>query len=241
MATEAKILSYLDGLMNWVLDSEVIVMLISMPRLERSLLAARQYIRFMATGKKVWEHWSWSAEQEAAWYKSAEYKQASNLIDDINRTFQASNTGYKLRINKTLRNEQEQLNAWLSSKDILRLGGELKNKIAKELDGAGYADTPGQAEAEKFRAYLAKVSLSEKIMLAPPGLSDHGHGGAYDFVVLEKTTDKMMASTGKSWVSTWDGPHGWTGKLKTAIEASGQGHFKGPLATPYEPWHYEYS
>ncbi|WP_406693803.1 hypothetical protein V5E97_22470 [Singulisphaera sp. Ch08] len=36
----------------------------------------------------------------------------------------------------------------------------------------------------------------------------------------------------------WDDA-GWTTKLQEAVQEAG-GNFVGPLATPYEPWHYIY-
>jgi len=241
MASDAKMLQYLDALENWVLESESIVALIGIPRLERKLLAARQYIRFTdVRKKKIWESWAWSDAEIEAWYKSDGYKKASQLIDAIKSKFKASNSGYKLRVSKKVRTLEKQIHYWNISDQVLSLGMELKNKISKEIDKPGYAEIAGKEEAEKLRKFLANVSLKSKLMLAVPGLSDHGHGNAYDFVVTE-TGGKTMAAASGAWVSTWDGPHGWTKKLKDAIEAAGDGHFDGPLSSPYEPWHYEYA
>lgn len=241
MASNSKILQYIDALEIWVLDSECISTMINIPRLERKLLAARQYVRFTDVKKqKIWENWAWSKEEIEAWYKSDAYKQASGLIDDIKSKFRATNSGYKLRVSKKVRSLERQLKYWHDSSQVLTLGMELKDKVSREIDKPGYAEVAGKEDAEKFRKYLAGVSLSSKLMIAVPGLSDHGHGNAYDFVV-EETGGKTMAAASGAWISTWDGPHGWTKKLKDAIEAAGKGHFDGPLSSPYEPWHYEYS
>lgn len=241
MASNAKILQYLDELENWVLDSECIVALISVPRLERKLLAARQYIRFTdVQKKKIWESWAWSDAEIEQWYKSDAFKRASGLIDAVKAKFKSANKGYKLRVSKKVRTVERQIHYWNISDQVLRLGMELKEKVSKEIDKSGYAETAGQADAEKLRKYLANVSVSEKLLLAVPGLSDHGHGNAYDFVVEETSSGKTMAGASGAWISTWDGPHGWTQKLKDAVLAAGEGNFKGPLASPYEPWHYEY-
>ncbi|MFO0946285.1 MAG: hypothetical protein U1D30_10110 [Planctomycetota bacterium] len=241
MASDAKILQYLDELENWVLDSECIVALIGIARLERKLLAARQYVRYTdVSKKKIWENWAWSDSQIEEWYKSDAYKKASKLIDNIKAKFNATNTGYKLLVSKKVRTLEEQLYLWRISDQVLSLGIELKEKVSKEIDKSGYSETAGKDDAEKFRKFLAKVSLKSKLMLAAPGLSDHGHGNAYDFVIEDKS-GKRMASASGAWISTWDGPHGWTQKLKDAVNAAGEGRFKGPLASPYEPWHYEYN
>jgi hypothetical protein len=241
MASNEKILQYIDELENWVLDSESIVALIGIPRLERKLLAVRQYIRYTdVQKKKIWESWAWSDAQIEAWYKSDGYKQASRLIDAVKAKFKANNTGYRLRVSKKVRTLEKQIHYWNISDQVLSLGMELKDKVSKEIDKTGYNAVAGKEDAERLRKYLAGVTLKSKLMLAVPGLSDHGHGNAFDFVV-EDTSGKTMAGASGAWVSTWDGPHGWTKKLKDAIAAAGENHFDGPLASPYEPWHYEYA
>jgi hypothetical protein len=78
------------------------------------------------------------------------------------------------------------------------------------------------------------------VTLAAPGLSDHGHANAFDFVVLEDG-GKEMAMASSAWVTTWEGPHDWTTKLKAAVDSAGEGRFDGPLKSPKEPWHYGYA
>lgn len=240
MASDAKILQYIDELENWVLDSECIIALINIPRLDRKLLAVRQYIRYTdVKKKKIWESWAWSDSEIEEWYKSDAYKKASKLIDAIKSKFNASNSGYRLKVSKKVRTLEQQIYLWNISDQVLSLGMDLKTKVSKEIDKSGYSATAGRDDAEKLRKYLAQVQLKSKLMLAVPGLSDHGHGNAYDFVI-EDTSGKRMAGAAGSWISTWDWPNGWTKKLKDAVDAAGDGRFKGPLKSPYEPWHYEY-
>ncbi len=240
MASEAKILAYIDALETWVLDSEVICALIQIPLLERKLLATRGYIRFMdVKHMKVWEHWAWSASEIKDWYASDAYKTASRIIDDINRTFKKVNDGYHLYVVKQVRSVEKQIKKWHESDQVLRLGQALRMKVSNHLDSGGYSNTPNQAETQRFRAFLAQTSVSESLLVATPGLSDHGHGNAFDMAVYDKHS-KKMAGTSHAWVSTWDGPHGWNAKLQSAVQKSGEGRFTGPLKVPYEPWHYEY-
>jgi hypothetical protein len=65
----------------------------------------------------------------------------------------------------------------------------------------------------------------------------HGQSRAIDFQIMKD--GKIVAATEVGAVaSQWDAP-GWTRRLKEAIAAASP-RFKGPLAAPNEPWHYEY-
>ncbi len=44
----------------------------------------------------------------------------------------------------------------------------------------------------------------------------------------------VTATAGEKWDNA-----GWTAKLKKAVQTAGD-NFVGPLASPYEPWHYVY-
>jgi hypothetical protein len=61
---------------------------------------------------------------------------------------------------------------------------------------------------------------------------------AIDFVIMRE--GRIVAATDLSSVARqWETP-GWDRKLKAAIAASGA-RFEGPLKSPNEPWHYEYT
>jgi hypothetical protein len=115
----------------------------------------------------------------------------------------------------------------------------VRSKLSAFIDREGLSSSPGAAEAQIVRSYIAKIDIGEKLLVATPGLSDHGHGNAFDTQVFGDD-HKKMAGIGACWVSTWDGPHQWKSKLKDAVMKSGEGRFQGPLSSPYEPWHYEY-
>lgn len=70
--------------------------------------------------------------------------------------------------------------------------------------------------------------------LAVPGLSPHGQSRAFDFQVMRG--GELIA--GPSGAGRWDS-EGWTEKVRAAV-ARASTKFKGPLASPREPWHYDY-
>jgi hypothetical protein len=70
--------------------------------------------------------------------------------------------------------------------------------------------------------------------LAVPGLSPHGQSRAFDFQVMRGS--QLIA--GPSSPSSWD-ESGWTSKLQEAVRRAST-KFSGPLASPREPWHYDY-
>ena len=73
--------------------------------------------------------------------------------------------------------------------------------------------------------------------LAAPGLSMHGQSRAIDFQIMKG--GRIVAATEVGAVEReWDAA-GWTRKLRQAVLAASP-RFKGPLAAPDEPWHYEY-
>lgn len=240
MASREKILRYVEALQWYVLDPMVISAVMQIENLDRKLLAIRGYIRYVDVKHKcIRDNWAWNDAQKAEWYASAAYAQACGLLDDIARTFRRANDGFRLEQKRQVRTVEMQVDNWRFSKQVLRLGGELRAKISQRLDRDEYSDYPGGNEAHLLREYIAGTSVSEQLYVATPGLSDHGHGNAFDTEVLS-TKGKMMAACHAAWISTWDGPHRWTEKLYDAVMMSGGGRFKGPLKAPYEPWHYEY-
>lgn len=240
MASTEKILRYVDALQWYVLDPQVISAVMQLDELERKLLAIRGYIRYVdVKHKSIRDNWAWNDAQRDEWYASEAYAQACGLLDDIARTFRKANDGFRLEQKRKVRTVQMQIDNWKDSKQVLRLGGDLKAKISSRLNRDEYSDYPGGEEAQLLRSYIAATSLGEDLYVATPGLSDHGHGNAFDMEVMD-TKGKMMAASHAAWISTWDGPHRWTAKLKDAVEKSGGGRFKGPLKSPYEPWHYVY-
>jgi hypothetical protein len=107
-------------------------------------------------------------------------------------------------------------------------------RALEEVGGSSYGEGASAADVRRFENFLRGASTRATPTLGVPGLSPHGQARAFDFQVMRGT--QLVA--GPSSPSAWDAA-GWTSKLQEAVgRASAQ--FKGPLASPREPWHYDY-
>ena len=87
-------------------------------------------------------------------------------------------------------------------------------------------------------AFLQAQTPEPKPTLAAPGLSLHGQMHAVDFHVYKGDLEVAVPEAA-TIESVWDG-QGWGERLAAAVRQSAA-KFKGPLATPREPWHYQYT
>ena len=195
------------------------------------LLALRGYLR---AGRGAGARWAWSRERIESYEKSAEYAAALAEIERVRRAFEAANPGYTLRVNTNVRSLDEQLSKWNESDSVARAGAELLERARAELDGGSYG-AGTVADVQRFEGFLRGATTRTTPTLAVPGLSPHGQARAFDFQVMRG--GQLVA--GPSSPSGWDSA-GWTAKLQEAVRAA-SGKFSGPLASPREPWHYDYS
>ena len=199
---------------------------------ELRLLALRAYVR---AGKNLRDRWSWTEEQIRAYEKSAEYEQLVADIDAIKREFERRHPGYTLYANTQVRSLDTQIERWNSNPRVATTAAKLHEHVSATL-----ARSPRQPDAsaiERFEQSLKSWRPSPAAPLAAPGLSMHGQSRAIDFQIMQG--GKIVAATEVGAVAReWDAA-GWTRKLKEAIAAASP-RFKGPLASPNEPWHYEY-
>jgi hypothetical protein len=198
----------------------------------RRLLAARAYVR---AGDDLKSRWSWSAEEIQAHAKSAEYQALLAETDEIRRRFEAQNPGYTLYANTEARSLELQIARFNANKSVGAVADALKKDALAELGKPAYA-TPAQAgSVRRFREFLAGWRPPVAAPLAAPGISRHGQLRAIDFQIMKGGA--LVALTDTATVKrNWDAP-GWTEKLQEAVAGS---KFRGPLRSPYEPWHYEY-
>lgn len=91
------------------------------------------------------------------------------------------------------------------------------------------------AAIEQFARWLAiRRYWKPKLMVATPGLSDHGVGQAIDFQIHRNGVGPIFAAgSPESWRSS-----GWATRLAAAVEPSR--YFTGPLRAPDEPWHWTF-
>ncbi|HEY0173908.1 MAG TPA: hypothetical protein VGB98_23030 [Pyrinomonadaceae bacterium] len=197
----------------------------------RRLLALRAYLR---AGAGAVARWAWSREHIESYEKSPEYAAALAEIEGVRRAFEGANPGYTLRVNTNVRSLDEQLEKWNEADSVARAGEELLARARAEVASASYGDGAAEADVRRFEGFLRGASTRATPTLAVPGLSPHGQARAFDFQVMRG--GQLIA--GPSSPSAWDSD-GWTAKLQEAVRAAST-KFSGPLASPREPWHYDY-
>lgn len=202
----------------------------------RRLLALRYYL---VRSGAIRSQWTWSHEEITRYRKSAEYRDAISEVAKVKRRFAELNPGYRLGVNTEIRSVNEQINIWNSVGTIKAGGEDLKRKLLKAIaDTTKFTPVPDKSSLARFRRLLTSTSVGTTPSAAVPGLSQHGQLRAFDFII--KQGDGIVAGASIASVrSVWDSGE-WTKKLKEAITQSSD-KFSGPLASPYEPWHYTYT
>jgi hypothetical protein len=199
----------------------------------RRLLAARSYLR---AGEGLGTRWSWSAEEIRAHMKSAEYRALIAETEQVRRRFEAQNPGYTLYANTEARSLELQITRYNTNKSVERAANHLQKSALAEVFRPEY-DSPADAKSvERFKKFLTGWRPPTAAALAAPGISRHGQLRAIDFQIMKDGA--IVAPTETATVKrNWDAP-GWTEKLQAAMSGT---KFRGPLRSPYEPWHYEYN
>jgi len=200
----------------------------------RQLLAARSYLR---TGDKLGTRWSWSQEKIDAYPQTQEFANAMVEIGRVQAAFAEANPGYELYVNTQVRSVDLQIERWNSNASVARSAIALQAASETQLDAPGYPAAPSIADGARFAAFLVSWQPEPPPNLAAPGLSPHGQSLAYDFQV-RKGADIIAGADASQIETVWNG-QGWTARLAEAV-AVGSKHFKGPLVSPDEPWHYQY-
>lgn len=198
----------------------------------RTLLAVRAYLR---AGPGLAARWSWSDEQIALYQSSDQQRAALAEVDKVKTRFAELNPGYELYVNTQVRSLDVQLARWNENPSVGAASEVLLHDATREL--GSYPVPPDPASVEGFRRWIEAWRPASAPTLAAPGLSAHGQSYAFDFQIQQGM--QIVAGTDSTTVATvWDGA-GWTERLAAAV-AKASPHFRGPLATPREPWHYTY-
>lgn len=196
------------------------------------LLAARAYLR---AGRDLRKRWSWTADEIKAHTKSPQYRALVDEMAQVRARFEAQNPGYTLYANTEARSLELQIVRYNTNKSVARAAESLHKQVLIEIGKPSY-DSPDSAEAvEHFKKFLMSWRPVTAAALAAPGISRHGQLRAIDFQIMKDGAIVAPPET-VTVKRNWDTP-GWTEKLRVAMEGSS---FRGPLQSPYEPWHYEY-
>jgi hypothetical protein len=198
----------------------------------RRLLAARAYLR---AGDTLRSRWSWTTAEIQDHTRSPEYRALMDETGRVRRRFEAQNPGYTLYANTEARSLEQQISRFNTNNSVGRVAATLHRQALTELARPGYESVDQADDVERFKRFLADWRPPTAAPLAAPGISRHGRLRAIDFQIMKGAA--IVAATETATVKrNWDAP-GWTKKLQTALEGS---NFRGPLQSPYEPWHYEY-
>jgi hypothetical protein len=232
-ARSADVLSVYTEAAAAQLDARAQAALARMPATKHQLLATRAYLR---SGAHFGNRWSWTQAQIERYRNSPEQRAALAELERIRTHFAQMNPGYTLHVNTEVRSLDTQIERWNTNPGVARTADQLRRAAAREL-ASDYPAQPTTLSGARFADFLKQWTPLSPAPLAAPGLSRHGQARAFDFYVTRG--DRIVAATDMGVVkSVWD-RQGWTDKLKAAVAASSD-RFKGPLAVPYEPWHYEY-
>ena len=193
---------------------------------DRRLLAVRAYLR---AGSSLDERWSWSQQQLDSYPTTAEAKLAAADIDAVIAAFSAANPGFTLGVNRLPRSLEVQIAHWNENRSVGITAAALVAALERQFSAA--AGAPDAAVRSALMQWQPPVAAA----LAAPGLSAHGQARAFDFQV-ERDGKVIAGIESASARQRWDAA-GWTQKLRAAVASAGN-RFAGPLASPYEPWHY---
>ena len=197
----------------------------------RRLLAARAYLRI---GSQFGERWSWSAEQAAEFEDTAEKRALDAEIAHVRCTFELRHPGYTLWVNPEFRSLDLQLTRWNENPVVELAAANLLAAVEQAAD-SGITGTPDGVSA--LREFLLAYAPTPVPPLAAPGLSPHGRLRAVDFQV--ESAGRIVAGPETASIATEWIADGWKERLREAVAAADAG-FEGPLASPDEPWHYEF-
>lgn len=198
----------------------------------RRLLAARSYLR---TGDALRSRWSWTTEEIEKHARSPEYHALLAETEKVRARFESQNPGYSLYANTEARSLELQIIRFNTNKSVGAVAAILHKQALTEIGKPAYGSLDQADDVERFKSFLARWRPPTAAPLAAPGISRHGQLRAIDFQIMKGGA--VVAPTETATVKrSWDAPE-WTKKLQDAVAGS---NFRGPLQSPYEPWHYEY-
>lgn len=204
--------------------AQVIAALDRIDGTDRRLLALRSYLRIART---LDDRWSWTQAQIDAYRDSDEYRNLLAEIDKISARFAADNPGYTLYANTEVRSLDVQIERWNENRSVRTIAAALYAAVCDA----------NATRPQALRNFLLEWQPAFPAPLAAPGLSPHGRARAIDFQVQQGA--RLVAGTSTAAIEAEWVAAGWAEKLQAAIAAASS-KFHGPLASPNEPWHYEY-
>jgi hypothetical protein len=201
------------------------------PRIDPRAAAALAAID--GAGRRLLALRSWTEQQIAAFEGSAERQALLAQIGVVRDTFERMNPGYTLFVNERVRSLDEQLLNWNTNESVAAAADNLATATLDLLNSLNRASPQRSRTVQRLAGFLAEHVPQPTPTLAAPGLSPHGQMLAIDFHVYQGDVAVAVPV-----VTVWD-EQGWAQRLAAAVRESGA-RFSGPLASPREPWHYNY-
>jgi hypothetical protein len=217
-----------------LLDPKVRAVLRHIPNRERRILATNHYLR---RRHLVETRWAMTATEVKAYKKSAEYRVMMAEVESVKRSFAELNPDYRLTAVTEVRTLGTQLAGWNRVQSVRLAAQELLDTCRAILSDSTTLTLTDEEAYNRFFALFSTYETELLTTVAVPGFSLHGRLRAFDFKIL-KGRKTIAGTSTRTIAEEWDKP-GWTQKLKEAVAATSS-RFMGPLAEPYEPWHYEY-
>jgi hypothetical protein len=198
------------------------------------LLATRAYLR---AGPAMNQRWSWTEEQISAYQGSPAQIALDAEVAKVRIAFEKANPGYSLFVNPHVRSLDLQLQRWNQTASVTKASHHMAAAMQAAIREPGFPAPGSPAAVSRFQQVVRDYRPQPIPTLAAPGLSAHGRMNAVDFQIRQgnRTIAAPDSSTvGSVWIS-----QGWRDRLQAAVHAAGA-RFNGPLASPDEPWHYDY-
>jgi hypothetical protein len=178
--------------------------------------------------------WSWTSEQMEASATTAGGlgRRLLNEATRVQAAFARANAGYSLAISPP-RDLERQITLWTGNASVRSVANQLQRDASLFLSGAEFVLPPTLKLLDQFCDWLQAIVVSPEPGNAAPGTSSHGRMQAVDFIVMQGA--RVVASTQVASIPTAWTASGWARCLAAAAAGT---QLVGPLAHPYEPWHW---
>jgi hypothetical protein len=200
-----------------------------------ALLALRRYLRIQNLElRDLASLWSWTAEQmqESATVAGGLGRRLLDEASRVQAAFARANPGYTLAISPP-RDLERQVSLWAGNASVRSVADRLRRDASSFVSEAEFELPPTLRPLDRFCDWLQASLVNPEPGNAAPGTSSHGRMQAVDFIVMQGA--RVIAGTQVATIpAAWVAP-GWARRLADAVVGT---QLVGPLAHPYEPWHW---
>lgn len=150
----------------------------------------------------------------------------------VQQAFARANPGYSLALSPP-RDLERQVALWTSNGTIRVAAEALLRDAVRVIAEREYVLPPTVNALDSFIDWLQRQRVVPEPGNAAPGTSSHGQLRAVDFIVMQG--QRVIAGTEVATIATAWTAAGWARRLAAATAGT---QLVGPLAHPYEPWHW---